>query len=144
RHPGSRFASSTKLPSSSAAASPSTVYPWSLSCAAIHGATVAATLPGTARVADAGPLAPSSAGTEPAKRGKSAGIVSQMRPHAVSVWPVAAVPLDAVPLPGGGLEAVALDGVPLVAGAAMSVARGLDAPVPPGFPLPPEFPQPAT
>src|SRR4051812_33085030 len=111
----------------------------SLSLPAIHGAAVAATLPGTARFAEAGPFAPSSAAVAPANLGKSAGTVSQMRPHSVSVWPVAAVPLVAV-----GLAAVALDDVAVPAGAAMSVARGLEGRLAGGLPLCPGLLQPAT
>ena len=67
RQPGSRLASRTKLPSSSAADPPSTVYPLSASRPVIHDATADAVAPGTTSVAEAGPVAPSFAAVAPSK-----------------------------------------------------------------------------
>ena len=59
-------------------------------------ATNLATLPSMTSVADAGPVDASSDGLEPGIFGKVLGSVSQMRPHAVSVWLVGDPPLPAV------------------------------------------------
>jgi len=56
-------------------------------------ATALATLPSTTSVADAGPVAVSSAGGEPGIFGNPRGSASQMRPHSVSVWLVTTEPL---------------------------------------------------
>lgn len=57
-------------------------------------AIVFAALPSTTNVADAGPSAASD-GVEAGMAGKPAGSVSQMRPHAVSVWLALDAALDA-------------------------------------------------
>jgi hypothetical protein len=69
--------------------------------------------PLTTRVAEAGPVEASSDGVDPVIFGKSAGRVSQMRPHAVSVWPAVDPPLgptvgaDDAPAGDGTVDAAA-------------------------------------
>src|SRR5918995_7345170 len=86
------------------------------SASCIQVAMASGSPPATGKRARAGSPVVSSAGVAPGKTGKSAGTVSQIRPHPVSVWPAAGA-LDGADVPAvlsGGDGDVAV-GVEVVA-----------------------------